>query len=75
MNVAPEPSDVDVPLGLLPCQYQVNPLVGVPVLLIVTGPHWGELLVGFGGATGADTVTFRLVLDTLQQPALFLALR
>lgn len=55
LNVVPEPKEVEVPLALVPCQYQVVPDVGVPDRVIVTEEHWGELLVGLFGTEGLFT--------------------
>ena len=57
VNVVPDPKVVDVPLAFVPCQYHVVPEGGVPVLVIVTEEHWGELLVGLFGGVAIFTVT------------------
>ena len=52
LKVVPEPKSVLVPQEV-PCQYHVSPAGGVPVRVIVTAPHCGELLIGSGGVIGA----------------------
>ena len=60
MYVEPEPSAMLVP-QVAPCQYQVTPAGGVPVRMMVTSSHCGELLVGVAGSVGIlVTVTFML---------------
>ena len=67
--MAPEPNELDVPLAVVPCQYQVVPVGGVPERVIVTELHCGELLVGVEGVSGVEvTVTAILPLVELQQP-------
>ena len=74
--VVPEPSVVEVPFPFVPCQYQVVPAGGVPLLVIVTDPHCGELLVGLEGAKTDPELTVTEVnpLEVLQHPFVFLAL-
>ena len=73
--MAPEPKEVEVPLALVPCQYQVVPAGGVPERVIVTEVHCGELLVGLFGAEVVLVIeTEILPLVELQQPEEFSAL-
>ena len=66
--MAPEPNELDVPLAVVPCQYQVVPVGGVPERVIVTELHCGELLVGFEGVSAETTVIVILTHPELHKP-------
>lgn len=74
--VVPDPKVVVVPFGFVPCQYQVVPVGGTPVLVKVEEVHCGELLVGLLGDEGVFVIeTTILALALLQQPVEFKARR
>ena len=77
LKVVPEPKSVLVPQEV-PCQYQVSPEGGVPLRVIVTAPHCGELLIGSGGVIGAGPATVTKTfpqLEDQQLPLLLYALK
>ena len=69
LKVVPEPKSVLVPQEV-PCQYQVSPAGGVPVRVIVTAPHCGELLIGSGGVFGDAPATVTNIVPQLEDQQL-----
>ena len=57
-----------VPLGFVPCQFQVSPEGGVPTMVSVFGPHVPDKIGVFGLEGIALTVTLAVEIEELQQP-------
>ena len=66
--------DVDVPLLLVPCQYQVIPEGGVPLVRVLF-PQVFEDMLGVDGVAGTGLTVTDTLCCSPQQPEVFLGLR